>query len=138
MTQSIHTIYVALACLLIASGCTTPLPRNVTEPVYAFKSDGCSVAPDFNFTQCCLEHDKAYWRGGTCAERRAADQALKRCITENGHGFMSNVYYASVRLFGGPVMPAPWRWGFGWPYGMGYVSADNCKEVHESAVIGQP
>jgi len=105
----------------------TPLPKNVTEPVYPFKTDGCSASPDFNFRQCCVEHDKAYWRGGTCAERRAADQALKRCIADNDHGSLSSIYYASVRAFGSPLWPTPWRWGFGWPYGMTYTEADGCK-----------
>ena len=44
-----------------------------------FTSDGCSVFPDGTISQsrkwlkCCVEHDKAYWLGGTYAERLAAD-----------------------------------------------------------------
>jgi len=46
-----------------------------------FTTDGCSLFPDGTlkdntlWKSCCIEHDKAYWRGGSYPERQAADHA---------------------------------------------------------------
>ncbi len=33
------------------------------------KTDGCTLAPEFDFGDCCHAHDAIYWKGGTEAER---------------------------------------------------------------------
>ncbi len=81
-----------------------------------FRSDGCTLAPNFDFRHCCTEHDRAYWRGGSREQRRAADRAFRECIEAAGHPMLAKVYYAAVRIAGTPAFPVPWRWGFGWPW----------------------
>lgn len=91
-----------------------------------FTSDGCSSFPDGPPTEpdkwkdCCLEHDKAYWLGGTYDDRRAADQALQDCITEVENSHLADLMWAGVRAGGSPYWPTSFRWSYGWPYTRGY------------------
>ncbi|MGE4069577.1 MAG: hypothetical protein AB7E72_00200 [Lysobacterales bacterium] len=87
-------------------------------PPRPFRTDGCTLVPDFNFSTCCEAHDRAYWQGGSCAERRQADQDLAQCIRAAGHPGLAPWYGAGVRIGGADIWPVPWRWGFGWPYGL--------------------
>ena len=88
-----------------------------------FKSDGCTLSPDLNYCDCCKEHDRAYWRGGTCEQRRAADKILKQCIIDAGRPMLGPFFWLIVRVTGSPQLPTPWRWGFGWPKRQGYTEA---------------
>lgn len=92
-----------------------------------FRSDGCSLFPDGTikdrnlWCDCCLEHDIAYWRGGTEEERIKADEALKSCVEKKtGSPELAQVMYQGVRLGGSPAFLTWYRWGYGWPYGRGY------------------
>ena len=78
-----------------------------------FKSDGCSLFPDGNYHDCCVEHDKAYYFGGTKAERKAADRQLCDCVRAKGHRFLAPMMYLGVRVGGVAWLPTPFRWGFG-------------------------
>jgi hypothetical protein len=96
-----------------------------TEP---FRTDGCSLWPDGMFTgetwqACCVEHDIAYWCGGTRAMRLEADRALAACVGERYRPWMGAVMKPGVRLGGGPAVPAYFRWGYGHPYPAGYSEA---------------
>ena len=65
-------------------------------------SDGCSGAPDFDFRQCCVEHDY-YYRNPverTGVSRSAADAKLRRCIAARGRPVLSWAYWVSVRALG--------------------------------------
>lgn len=93
---------------------------------YPFTTDGCSGGLSFAWRllfrtlppweKCCVKHDRAYWRGGTAAARRAADRALLKCVRKNGHPGWGLVLWAAVRVGGHPLLPLSWRWGFGWKY----------------------
>ncbi len=92
-----------------------------------FSSDGCSLFPDRaellqkDWFACCLEHDIAYWRGGTQGERLAADRAFKACILEKtGDRTLAELMYEGVRLGGSPYFPSWYRWGYGWNFRRGY------------------
>jgi len=87
----------------------------------AFTTDGCSIAPDFNFENCCKVHDVSYWKGGTRDERKLADLTLKECIHEvTGKWSVATTYYWGVR-FGGKNKYATWyRWGYGWTHLRGH------------------
>ncbi len=87
-----------------------PLPPN------EFKSDGCSCWPDYDYTDCCVEHDAIYWMGGTSEERNQADIALQRCVSQKGHPYIGKFMYFGVRVGGAYWLPTPFRWGFGWTY----------------------
>ncbi len=86
------------------------------QPPKKFKSDGCSMFPDGNWGECCIEHDRAYWRGGTAGQRKQADEELRRCVAAKGHPHIAALMYRGVRLGGVPWLPTTWRWAFGWPW----------------------
>lgn len=107
----------ALACLILLfvsfsqAGALTP-----------FTSDGCSAFPDGTLEQqelwldCCTQHDLAYWQGGTERQREQADEALRQCVAQVGEEEIALLMLAGVRVGGSPMLPTPFRWGYGWPY----------------------
>ena len=86
-------------------------------------SDGCSMSPDGNWGGCCVEHDEAYFYGGSDEKRAAADKKLRECIQMQGlyrgglalpfYGVVGWVYWLGPRLFGGAWLPTKFRWGYG-------------------------
>jgi len=82
-----------------------------------FKSDNCTLFPDGDYADCCEEHDKDYYFGGTNAERKASDARLKQCVASKGKGWkrrlLAKSVYLGVRLGGVQWLPTPFRWGFG-------------------------
>lgn len=85
-------------------------------PPYAFTTDGCSAWLDGDWTDCCVEHDAAYWCGGSAKARAAADEALRSCLARRGHPPVLDFVYLGVRVGGHPWLPFPWRWGYGWDW----------------------
>ncbi|WP_144392028.1 hypothetical protein [Pleionea sediminis] len=108
-----------------------------SESLSPFTSDGCSMFPDGTFEQqklwlnCCTEHDRAYWAGGTKAERKAADIKLKQCVESVGEPKIAKLMLAGVRVGGSPHWPTRFRWGYGWPFGRGYapLTEDEVEQV---------
>lgn len=100
-------------------------PKAVIKP---FHTDGCSAFPDGTLADPekwqapCVEHDRAYWRGGSAEDRLQADRTLRQAVSAKGHPVIAEFMYLGVRLGGSPWWPTPWRWGFGWPYPRGYGS----------------
>ncbi len=98
-----------------------------------FTSDGCSMFPDGTLSQqqlwleCCTEHDKAYWAGGTYQQRKQADIALKQCVTAVGEPQIAQLMLAGVRVGGSPYWPTQFRWGYGWPFGRGYQALSSLE-----------
>ncbi|MBT3609684.1 MAG: hypothetical protein HN516_05015, partial [Gammaproteobacteria bacterium] len=90
-----------------------------------FSSDGCSLFPEGSgensdlWLSCCRAHDLSYWRGGTRAERRAADDALEQCVAAKGYPKVAALMSMGVFVGGTPFLPTPFRWGYGWPYPRG-------------------
>lgn len=105
-----------------------------------FTTDGCSRFPDGTieqpqlWRQCCVEHDLAYWRGGSYEERMQADQALKSCVSELGQTQVSELMFIGVRMGGSPLWPTNYRWGYGWPYLRGY---EPLSEAEKSSIRKQ-
>jgi hypothetical protein len=91
------------------------LVRGVMPP-YHFTTDGCSMWPDDGWVRCCVEHDMAYWCGGTSADRTRADATFRDCVSALHGAPMAWLMYASVRVGGAPWEPFPWRWAYGWDY----------------------
>ena len=87
-----------------------------------FVTDGCSMFPDgtpadqTRWQQCCITHDFAYYVGGPAALRDAADSALHECMLGASNSVLADLVYYGVRIGGTPVLPTPWRWGYGWAY----------------------
>jgi hypothetical protein len=96
--------------------------RSETE-LRPFTSDGCSLFPDAsvisgeNWCSCCFVHDIAYWKGGTEAEREAADRALQACVVEKTDDeAFGRLMYNGVRAGGSPYFYNWYRWGYGYGY----------------------
>ena len=87
-------------------------------------TDGCSRFPDTEWnTHCCVEHDIAYWCGGTADDRAEADAAFGECVAEGAGSVMGWIMESGVRVGGAPIFPSSYRWGYGHPYVGGYPSA---------------
>ncbi len=105
-----------------------------------FSTDGCSKVPNGDlencdkWLHCCVQHDVAYFAGGTVEERLSADRALMGCIFEASESLkIASIYYYGVRMGGSPFKNTSYRWGYGWPYGRGYeaVSVEERAWVDE-------
>lgn len=95
-------------------------------PDYPFRSDGCSGGmtwlyrvlfkrnPPWN--GCCVEHDRAYHKGGTKHERAWADTGLLIAVAQKGHPLVAILMWLAVRVGGHWILPLPWRWGYGWRF----------------------
>lgn len=112
--------------------------RNGTE----FKSDGWSGGLSFLwkfFTgkqepwyDACVEHDWAYYKGGTEEDRKKADLELRRSIEATGHPIWGFFIYWAVRIFGSSHWPNALKWGFryNWYTDYGYREVDDKKEIN--------
>jgi len=105
-----------------------------------FVSDGCSSFPDGTlkqktlWLQCCTEHDKSYWLGGTYEQKLEADKELKTCVAKVGGEALAQIMHRGVRIGGAPWLPMAFRWGYGWPYPRGYKKLTK-EEIAEAAKI---
>ena len=68
--------------------------------------------------QCCVEHDRAYYYGGTRDQKIAADKKLKQCVIESldedlGAMLLGSAMRISVHIGGQPYFATPYRWGYG-------------------------
>ena len=97
--------------------------RDRSQPFTKADSDGCElISPlykkltgkTFSFHNCCVEHDRAYYHGGSHLQRLVADRMLRDCVTSYGgigYGLLANAMYFFARVFGSPKMSfLPWSW----------------------------
>ena len=127
-------LYIAALLALVLAG------TGYSGELKPFASDGCSAFPDGTFEQrqlwlsCCIEHDRAYWRGGTRKERINADKRLKACVEAVGEPAIARLMMAGVRVGGTPYLPTKFRWGYGWPYLRGYkaLTDEEQEQVREA------
>jgi hypothetical protein len=123
-------IIILVCSAFLLSGCAKDQEKisTLAESAYArglfekplppkhFQSDGCSCWFDGDWVDCCVNHDLVYWMGGTRAERKVADIALRRCVSAKGQPFIAWTMYMGVRMGGVWWLPTSFRWGFGWNY----------------------
>ena len=129
-----------LACLLFY--CAGVQARELKP----FTSDGCSAFPDGTFHQnelwlnCCVAHDYAYWKGGTYDERKEADEALNKCVSDVGEPEIATIMLAGVRVGGSPIWPTKFRWGYGWPYPRFYkkLTQEELEQISASDAFANP
>ena len=96
-----------------------------------FKTDGCTFFPDGNYRDCCVEHDKAYYFGGSLEGRRAADNQLYECVKskQGKHKkLIARVMWMGVRVGAVSFLPTPFRWGFGNKYPRRKPSIDGSQK----------
>lgn len=68
------------------------------KAVKDFPTDGCTMAPDLDFADCCKHHDFQY--STTHLTRLQSDRQLRYCIKNKGYPILCWVYWLGVRLFG--------------------------------------
>lgn len=119
--------YLLGLAILIAAIAWHIIPFKEAGLLSEFTSDGCSLFPDSSLINaddwcaCCVEHDIAYWKGGTEAERLAADEALRDCVLQTtGNAELAEAMYLGVRMGGSPYFKNWYRWGYGWSYARKY------------------
>lgn len=127
----LSVLAVAFICLVSSLGPTSAAASDLKP----FSSDGCSLFPDgtirdrAKWCECCLVHDIAYWQGGTDAERKRADEALRDCALERTKDkALAETMYLGVRAGGHPAFPTWYRWGYGWSYGRGYAALTDAEK----------
>lgn len=111
-------VSLCVGVVLSSSGFGQTANERVMPP--EFKSDGCTLFPDGNYRDCCVEHDKSYYFGGSFKERRAADNRLYKCVKskDGKHNKMvARMMWIGVRVGAVSFLPTRFRWGFGnkWP-----------------------
>lgn len=130
---STYPVIIACALLVVLTGCSNP-------QLQPFTSDGCSLFPDRSpiderdWRDCCVQHDIAYWQGGTAEMRKDADIVLRQCVLEkSGDATLAELMYNGVRLGGGPYFPNWYRWGYGWPFDRQYqpLTDDEKQQVQK-------
>lgn len=122
--------------LLISSCATIPVDRsevitsdkkNFRKYLKEFTSDGCSYWPDGTrekpdaWLECCYEHDRDYWLGGTRDQRKMSDLRLKECVKQEFADWMGILMLLGVRVGGRPNYDTSYKWGYGWTYERGYI-----------------
>lgn len=92
-------------------------PKAAWKAVVKYSTDGCSFAPDFNFRDCCVQHDYDYAEHHRESEEKRAeiDNEMRLCIKCRAGAIVAWIYWAGVRAFG---------W---WPYW--------CKERRERLTV---
>ena len=95
---------VAAGLLLALSACAirSEVPtREAAQLVLGSVDQGCSHVPDVAHGFPCLDHDSAYWVGGTERDRFIADSEFLASMALWGVPEpIAVVYYLGVRLFG--------------------------------------
>lgn len=111
--------------VLISSLAFSGEAKKVENTLRSFTTEGCSVIPDFQMTDCCILHDLAYWKGGSSEDRLKADQDLASCVAEKSNSLFGSMFYLGVRLGGSPDYLTGYHWGYGWKYTRPYRSLSN-------------
>jgi hypothetical protein len=96
--------------------CRLASPPDSAPPPLPFTTVGCHVGREGTWHSCCVDHDMAYWCGGTNAARRTADRTLRACVALHGGDNIAGWMYLGVRLGGAAWLPFTWRWGYGYPW----------------------
>ncbi|MCB0368191.1 MAG: hypothetical protein KDD45_01820 [Bdellovibrionales bacterium] len=111
-----------------------------------FSTDGCSLSPNslfgVNFVNCCIDHDIAYWLGGSEQDKITADQQFKICVREKFQkkhstivsDSIAEIYYYGVSLGGVNSLPNSFRWGYGWNYMRPYKNLTT-EEIQQAETL---
>ena len=133
-----HRFLPVLSAIVLLGAC------NADKGLRPFTSDGCSLFPDGSiisgddWCSCCFEHDIAYWKGGTEAEREAADRALQACVAgKTGDSVLAKLMYEGVQAGGSPYFYSWYRWGYGWEFERKYQALTPEESERASALLDE-
>lgn len=121
MKTILATVSLCFAFASIGSADPSFKPFTFQNHLRSFSTDGCSSFPDGyplihpdKWLNCCIDHDVAYWAGGTSEQRKIADETLRKCVNATGANPLGNDMYVGVRMGGMAELPTSWHWGYGW------------------------
>ncbi|MCD9189292.1 MAG: hypothetical protein LUM44_22940 [Pyrinomonadaceae bacterium] len=80
-----------------------------------FVTDGCTWFPDGNYFDCCVQHDREYYAGGSRKARWHSDKKLFLCIASKPkfyNKFVAPIAWLGVRVGGVAWLNASFSWGF--------------------------
>jgi len=106
-----------------ARAMATAAAQSSPLPPRPFYFDGCTGFPDWlpfhNFYEACLNHDIAYWLGGSEADRLETNRRFAEAMKESGPlgWLLSPVTYYAMHYGGNNFMSQyvlGSNWGFGW------------------------
>jgi len=115
-------MFISVLRRLVVVACCCWSTHSLANTLSPFTTDGCSMWMDGTPAQpnlwrhCCVAHDKAYWLGGTEAQRQLADEAIKACVEDAQGKSMADYMYTHIRWGGSPYWFSLYRWGYGWHY----------------------
>jgi len=117
-----------IACILL--GCQSDIQ------LMSFANLGCSSAlnpselASDEWCGCCVEHDIAYWRGGSSMQREQADERLRDCVQRTSRNeVLADSIYKGVRDGSSKYFFADYQWAYGWSFDRSYKPL-NEKEQH--------
>jgi len=107
-------VVIAIVLLIAGSNAMAQMSSDDILPS-GQKSDGCTLIAEGKIHDCCVAHDKEYFRGGTRKERRSSDKRLYECVCKKGgrDRVFAPFIWLGVRIGGLPFLPTKFRWGFG-------------------------
>jgi hypothetical protein len=96
--------------------------HSLPTPHEPFHTDGCTLFPDWlpwhDFTAACLQHDIAYWAGGSEALQQQTNEEFRTNLHDSGpYGeFFGTLMYIGVVYIGdnGISRLIDSHWGYGW------------------------
>lgn len=80
-----------------------------------FVTDNCTFFPDGNYADCCVQHDREYFAGGSWKQRWRSDKKLFLCIASKPKFYnklVAPVAWLGVRVGGVSWLNASFSWGF--------------------------
>ena len=101
-----------------------------------FTTDNCSLVPDYDQSECCVEHDWAYWKGGSFKDRWEADTRFLQCIKETRSRALAPFRWVGVRIGGIGLFPSTFRWGYGWTWPRTGAPRDDRSPISEESQRG--
>ena len=98
------------------------IAENLPTPDLPFTRDGCTLWPDalffHDFEEACLQHDIAYWAGGSAERQRQVNVAFRQKVAETGPlgPAFGLIMYSAVEYLGdnGVSRIVGSHWGYGW------------------------
>jgi hypothetical protein len=122
-----------------SDGCSGGLSKNWKILAAFWPELAHAIGAEPPWEQCCVAHDRDYWRGESINgfdKRLQADVELRQCVEQSGQeksaaiaqrlgisqaevvevfNLTAELMFHAVRIGGGPCTGLDWRWGHGWP-----------------------
>lgn len=99
-----------------AAAQSNSVDKNDKQAVLAeFITDGCTGFPDGNYLDCCVQHDREYYAGGSWKARWRSDKKLFSCIAAKPklyNKLIAPIAWLGVRIGGVSWLKASFSWGF--------------------------